>query len=121
LARLTARVLTAMKMQRRKLTTPLGPEVVAPLRAACGDDDSTIAQQARLAVGELASPETQVALADTLCAQWQVACWSVPSARMAPQPVLFMHGTMARGVGWSRRAGTGQRDVRVGLARDMSD
>ena len=97
-APLDARVLTALKVQRRELTTPLGPEVVAPLLAACGDDDSTIAQQARLAVGELASPETRVALADTLCAQWQVACWSVPSARMAPQPVLFMHGTMARGI-----------------------
>jgi HEAT repeat protein len=69
-APLDIRVLTTLKVQRRVLLTPLGPEVVVPLLAACGDDDSTVVQQARLTVDELASPETRVALADTLCARW---------------------------------------------------
>src|SRR5262249_28359117 len=94
-APLDIRVLTALKVQRRELTTPLGPEVVAPLLAACGDNDSTIAQQARLAVGELASPETRVALADTLCARWaetrapQLADIMVQGHYVAQQPLAI--------------------------------
>jgi HEAT repeat protein len=94
-APLDVRVLTALKMQRRELTAPLGPEVVAPLLAACSDDDSTVAQQARLAVGELANPETRVVLADTLCARWaetrapQLADLMVQGHYVAQQPLAI--------------------------------
>ena len=94
-APIAIRVLTALKVQRRELITALGPEVVSLLLAACYDDDSTVAPQARLAVGELASPDAREALAEMLCAQWaetrapQLESLMVQGRYVAQQPLAI--------------------------------
>ncbi len=57
------KVFSALKAGRLEVVTPGGVEVVTPLLQACEDADSTIAEQARLALQQLKNVEAQ----ETLC------------------------------------------------------
>jgi len=67
---IATRVLSALKLGRRELITGLGSEVVSPLVAACQDQDTAIAEQARLAIVELTNPQAREAIANQLCTEW---------------------------------------------------
>lgn len=67
------RVLTALKTEQRDAITGAGIDVIGLLEQARKHTDSTIAEQARLALGELTNPQTRDAFAARICERWATA------------------------------------------------
>ena len=59
---LRLKVVSALKLRKRQVLTGMGEAVVKPLRSFCEDPDATVAEQARVALAELAVPAAQEAV-----------------------------------------------------------